>query len=351
MPHYVFMVMLNSSLFTTKTMKRISSLCKLPQLYSFHTTRVVRNERFNDVYSLAVQNLFRGNYKKAEEIYYKALQMDLNDPLKFHLLSDLATVQKLMGSFSKAAENYKRALKIFSKNKKIGVESSSLAIIIINLAIVMASNGNITKAESLISQIFKMKHLDEKLFPFLEEYALVLLKLGKVKKAKEHFDKLWSLIESNNFEEYPKSYMILHHLGTCQAALGDLLPSTVSHIKALQICEEKFGSNSKEVAGSCEMVGTQYLNIGCEEEASEYFSRALEIAKDLDPKKESELLCNIHILKARIDLKRGDYMASLKTCFDAIDFEMNGNLIAKVYYYMAKCYEVWSFSFHLLYRD
>ena len=246
-------------------------------------------EQTQFINSLAFLLYHKGEYKKAEELYKKALLvrekiLGEEHPSIATSYNNLAGVYDSQGKYKEAEELYKKALLI--REKILGNEHPDTANIYNNLALLYNSQGKYKEAEELYN---KALLINEKVLgkghpdtaTSYNNLAGVYDSQGKYKEAEELYKKALLITENVLGEEHPDTVTSYNNLAVVYDDQGKYQEAEELYKKALLISGKVLGEEHPSTATSYNNLAGVYDSQGKYKEAEELHKKALLIRENV----------------------------------------------------------------------
>jgi serine phosphatase RsbU (regulator of sigma subunit)/Tfp pilus assembly protein PilF len=240
--------------------------------------------------NLAKCYYLKSDYTKAQELYYKALNLNKSTKNQKEIaknLLNLGNVYNSIGEYNEAFDNYREAISI---QEKIG-DKNTLSVTLGNMGTMYTIQKNHEKALDYFSQSMALaKEIGNK-----NQTARVLRKIGlvyqKQKKFQKAFDAFFSTLtlvdtlDNKLLETHDKKLLIglvLVDIGQTYYDQGDSVKSLDYYLKALHIFEQQ--GNESQIAISLKNTGQNYIKLKKYKLAFDYIYRALAIDQKIGSK-------------------------------------------------------------------
>jgi CHAT domain-containing protein/Tfp pilus assembly protein PilF len=236
--------------------------------------------------NLGILSKDRGDLKKAEEYFRKALAMrERLAPESLDLaasLNNLGTLIKEQGEFREAQEYYERSAAII---EKLAPESLQCASGLNNLGLFAYDRGNLAKAEGFYKRSLVIM---EQLAPESLNAAAILTNLGALAyergdlaRAEEYHKRSLALREKLAPESLDVA-ACLNNLGVLDKDRGEFAKAEEYYMKSLAI-KEKLSPGSLGAAAGLNNLGELEHARGDLKKAEEYFKESLALREKLAP--------------------------------------------------------------------
>jgi CHAT domain-containing protein/Tfp pilus assembly protein PilF len=237
----------------------------------------------------------KGDYKKAEAVYLRALaaQEKLPDPEHAEvadILIGLGTVYGHMEDFVRAEQVYTRALAI--REKALGPDSTEVASVLFSLSHALTNRGLYGQAEPLLKRALAIQ--EKALGADTLEVALTLNNLAYLYMEKGDFEQSEALFKRSlaTFEKLlgPEHALVgtpLNSLAALYRTKGDYQRAEPLLKRALAIQEKAMGPEHPDTAIALNSLAVLYSEKGDDERALPLFQRALAIREKAEPNSSS----------------------------------------------------------------
>lgn len=209
----------------------------------------IEQVKFMDRFAFLLQ--YKGEYKKAEELYKKVLLIREKVLGKEHIdtatsYNDLAVVYNGQGKYNEAEILYKKALLIY--RKVLGERHLYAATTYNNLAMLYRNLGNYNKAKNLCKKCLQIREklLGENHQDTTNSYislAVIYESMGKYEEAIELYQKSLRIREKLLGEGHTDIATIYNNLAKICKRQGKYKVSLSYYYKAYIICTSKLGLN------------------------------------------------------------------------------------------------------------
>jgi tetratricopeptide (TPR) repeat protein/predicted MPP superfamily phosphohydrolase len=271
-------------------------------------------EQANFISDIAYLMYYIAEYKKAEELYKKALEISEQilgeeHPSTATSYNNLAGVYASQGEYKKAEELYKKALGI--RERILGEEHLPTATSYNNLAGVYASQGEYRKAEELYKKALEIREwLLGKEHPSTatsyNNLAGVYASRGEYKKAEELYKKALEISKRLLGDKHPSTAISYSNLAGVYASQGEYKKAEKLYKKALEISKRLLGEEHPDTATSYNNLAGVYASQGEYKKAEELYKKALEIRERLLGEKHPDTATNYNNL-AGVYASQGEY--------------------------------------------
>ena len=269
--------------------------------------------------NLGVVYARQGEYKKAEELYKKALEireriLGEEHPDTATSYNNLGVVYARQGEYKKAEELYKKALEI--RERILGEEHPDTATSYNNLGVVYARQGEYKKAKELYKKALEIREqvLGEGYLDTAESYnnlGVVYANQGEYKKAEELYKKALEIEERILGEEHPDTAESYNNLGLVYDSQGEYKKAEELYKKALEIEERILGEEHPDTVESYNNLGVVYASQREYKKAEELYKKALEIRERILGEEHSDTASSYNNL-AFVYARQGEYKKALR---------------------------------------
>ncbi len=276
-------------------------------------------EQANFISDIAYLMYYIAEYKKAEELYKKVLEireriLGEEHPSTALSYNNLAGIYARQGEYKKAEELYKKALEI--RERILEEEHPSTALSYNNLAGIYARQGEYKKAEELYKKALGIREriLGEEHPSTASSYnnlAFVYISQGEYKKAEELYKKALEISERILGEEHPDTALSYNNLAGVYASQGEYQKAEELYKKALEIRERILGEEHPDTASSYNNLAGIYDSQGEYKKAEELYKKALEIRERILGKEHPSTATSYNNL-AGIYNNQGEYKKALR---------------------------------------
>jgi CHAT domain-containing protein/Tfp pilus assembly protein PilF len=237
----------------------------------------------------------KGDYKKAEAVYLRALAAQEKLPGPEHaevadVLIGLGTVYGHMEDFVRAEQVYTRALAI--REKALGPDSTEVASALFSLSHAFTNRGLYGQAEPLLRRALAIQ--EKALGADTLEVALTLNNLAYLYMEKGDFEQSEALFKRSlsTFEKLlgPEHALVgtpLNSLAALYRTKGDYQRAEPLLKRALAIQEKAVGPEHPDTAIALNSLAVLYSEKGDDERALPLFQRALAIREKAEPNSSS----------------------------------------------------------------
>lgn len=204
------------------------------------------------------------------------------DPSAAIRLSDLGSVQQLLGDLAVAQTMFERALQI--DEKALGTEHPNVAIRLKNLAAVLQDRGNLDAAGTMLRRALKIAEVafgsqDQRTAVYVNNLGTVLLDLRDLAGARTMFERALRINETSFGPKHPEAAISANNLATVLIDLGELNRARALLDRALQIDIAAFGPKHRNVAIRLSNLGAVLWKLDQQPQAVRLFRRALAISR------------------------------------------------------------------------
>ncbi|KIE05160.1 hypothetical protein NF27_ER00030 [Candidatus Jidaibacter acanthamoeba] len=255
-------------------------------LEQFVTSKGKKDFRNNDLYedSLYVQAYVaekKLDYKRAEELYKKAL--DIN-PEDIDSLQNLIRLQKQLGLINESDKLAKKSLRLVQE--RFGLNHSKVIIFLNIIGEVYFEQGKYLKANEQYQQALKISK--ETYGEKHSEVANILKNIGDIYFVQANYDdaiksyyKSSEIIDKLSSKESPESAVLLNCIGEVLTKQAQYKKAEISFLKSIKICKKIYGKDHPEIANSLHHLGNIYEQQGNLLKAHDYYRQALNINEKL----------------------------------------------------------------------
>lgn len=243
-------------------------------------------------------------FAKAKQSFEESLQLREQHLGKDHgsvaiSLNGLASIYMTVADYKKAEELYKKALSITEKQPD---NQRNLAIAINNLAELHRMTGHFTEAEPLFKQALELDKTS-----FGTEHPRVAIRfnnlaelyrqMGDYAKAIQLLEMALEIEQKTEKETSPENIGIRYNnLGQVYRTIGDFEKAEQYYQQALQIFEKNSSKNGSLYAIGLNNMGWIYQALGKPKEAEQHFKKALSIQEKLYGKEHPDIATNLNNL-------------------------------------------------------
>jgi tetratricopeptide (TPR) repeat protein/transcriptional regulator with XRE-family HTH domain len=227
----------------------------------------------------------RAQYKEAEPLYQRALQMGEKIAGASHLqvaytLSGLAALYGEQGDYEQAEPLFQRALQLLEQDH--GGDQREMAYLLNNLAILYGEQGQFQRAEPLFQRALQLwEHLPDPehstLVSALNNLAILYSQQGEFQRAEPLFQRALHLEEQLFGETHPEVTYPLTNLAVLYWEQGRFAEAEPLYQRALRIREQTLGDSHPQVAFPLTGLANLYREQGRFAEAEPLYQRALQI--------------------------------------------------------------------------
>ncbi|MBA8667806.1 tetratricopeptide repeat protein [Holosporaceae bacterium 'Namur'] len=255
-------------------------------LEQFVTSKGKKDFRNNDLYedSLYVQAYVaekKLDYKRAEELYKKAL--DIN-PEDIDSLQNLIRLQKQLGLINASDKLAKKSLRLVQA--KFGLNHPKAIVFLNIMGEVYFEQGKYLKANEQYQQALKISK--EAYGEKHSEVANILKNIGDIYFVQANYDdaiksyyKSSEIIDKLSSKKSLQSAVLLNCIGEVLTKQAQYKKAEMFFLKSIKICKEIYIKDHPEIANSLHHLGNIYEQQGNLLKAHDYYRQALDINEKL----------------------------------------------------------------------